>query len=139
MPESDAAGGLPRIGLPQGEMYRGDKIGNYEVLTQLSVGGMAELFLCFAQGAGAFRKFVVVKRILPDVKQNDSYVKMFLDEARITSVLHHPGIAQIIDPGGEGEGLYIAMEFISGQNLNQVSAACLKHRRLIPLGFSVSV
>ncbi|HVE84837.1 MAG TPA: serine/threonine-protein kinase [Myxococcales bacterium] len=134
-----AAAKTATIGLPQGEMYRGDKIGNYEVLTQLSVGGMAELFLCFTQGAGAFRKFVVVKRILPDVKSNESYIKMFYDEARITSVLHHPNIAQVLDLGGEGDQAYIAMEFIAGQNLNQVSAACLKRRRLIPVGLSVSV
>lgn len=138
MPESGATGAAT-IGLPQGEMYRGDKIGNYEVLTQLSVGGMAELFLCFTQGAGAFRKFVVVKRILPDVKTNESYIKMFYDEARITSVLHHPNIAQVLDLGGEGDAAYIAMEFIQGQNLNQISAACLKRKRLIPLGLSVSV
>jgi eukaryotic-like serine/threonine-protein kinase len=139
MPERESAANSATIGLPQGEMYRGDRIGNYEVLTQLSVGGMAELFLCFTQGAGAFRKFVVVKRILPDVKTNDSYVKMFYDEARITSVLHHPNIAQVLDLGGEGEGAYIAMEFIAGQNLNQISAVCQKRKRLIPLGLSVSV
>lgn len=139
MPERETAASSSMIGLPQGEMYRGDKIGNYEVLTQLSVGGMAELFLCFTQGAGAFRKFVVVKRILPDVKTNDSYIKMFYDEARITSVLHHPNIAQVLDLGGEGEAAYIAMEFIPGQNLNQISAVCQKRKRLIPLGLSVSV
>src|SRR5262245_30160679 len=140
MPEREgAAGSAASIGLPQGEMYRGDKIGTYEVLTQLSVGGMAELFLCFTQGAGAFRKFVVVKRILPDVKSNDSYIKMFYDEARITSVLHHPNIAQVLDLGGEGDAAFIAMEFIAGQNLNQVSAMCQKRKRLIPLGLSVSV
>src|SRR3954470_23306975 len=139
MPERETAASSSTIGLPQGEMYRGDKIGTYEVLTQLSVGGMAELFLCFTQGAGAFRKFVVVKRILPDVKTNDSYVKMFYDEARITSVLHHPNIAQVLDLGGEGEAAYITMEFIAGQNLNQISAVCQKRKRLIPLGLSVSV
>ncbi|HYV45737.1 MAG TPA: protein kinase [Myxococcaceae bacterium] len=139
MPERETAASSSTIGLPHGEMYRGDKIGSYEVLTQLSVGGMAELFLCFTQGAGAFRKFVVVKRILPDVKTNDSYIKMFYDEARITSVLHHPNIAQVLDLGGEGEAAYIAMEFIPGQNLNQISAVCQKRKRLIPLGLSVSV
>jgi serine/threonine-protein kinase len=139
MSEREGPAQSQTIGLPHGEMYRGDKIGKYEVLTQLSVGGMAELFLCFTQGPGSSRQYVVVKRILPDVKSNESYIKMFLDEARISSGLHHPNIAQVLDMGGEGEGLYIAMEFIAGQNLNQVSAACSKSKRLIPLGFSVGV
>jgi serine/threonine-protein kinase len=64
---------------------------------------------------------------------------MFYDEARITSVLHHPNIAQVLDLGGEGEAAYIAMEFIAGQNLNQISTICQKRKRLIPLGLSVSV
>jgi serine/threonine-protein kinase len=49
------------------DFYRGERIGKYEVVTQLSVGGMAELFLGFTSGPGGFRKYVVIKRILPDV------------------------------------------------------------------------
>ena len=45
---------------------RGRRIGKYEILTRLSMGGMAELFLAFTSGPGGFRKFVAVKQILPD-------------------------------------------------------------------------
>ena len=46
------------------------------------MGGMAELFLAFTAGPGGFRKFVALKQILPDIKKDESFVKMFLDEAR---------------------------------------------------------
>jgi len=126
------------VGMPQGELYRGGRIGRYEILTQLSVGGMAELFLAFTNGPGGFRKFVVIKRILPDVKANENSVKMFFDEARITAALNHPNIAQVFDLG-DSDGPYLAMEFIAGQNLNQITATCLKRKRPMPLGFSVGV
>lgn len=121
------------------DIYRGQRIGKYEVLTQLSLGGMAELFLAFTAGPGGFRKFVVLKRILPDVKAEEQFVKMFLDEARITAAFSHPNIAQVFDLDEDEEGLYLAMEFISGQNLNQVASACNRSKRTIPLGFSVTV
>ena len=121
------------------ELYRGMKIGKYEILTQLTSGGMAELFLGYTAGPGGFRKYVVVKRILPDAKDNDQFVKMFLDEARITAAFNHPNIGQVFDLGEDGEGLFLAMEFIAGQNLNQITAACAKQRAVLPIGLSASV
>jgi eukaryotic-like serine/threonine-protein kinase len=109
------------------------------VLTQLTVGGMAELFLGYTSGPGGFRKYVVIKRILPDARSNDQFVRMFLDEARITAAFTHPNIAQVFDLGEEDDGLYLAMEFIGGQNLNQVTSACLKKRQPVPLAFTLSV
>src|SRR5579871_6945880 len=95
----------------------GQRVGKYEILTRLSVGGMAELFLAYTSGPGGFRKFVAVKQILPDVKKDPAFVKMFLDEARITAALSHANVAQVFDLGQEDGELYLAMEFISGQNL----------------------
>ncbi|MBN8230139.1 serine/threonine protein kinase [Corallococcus macrosporus] len=109
------------------------------MLTQLTVGGMAELFLGYTSGPGGFRKYVVIKRILPDARSNDQFVRMFLDEARITAAFNHPNIAQVFDLGEEDDGLYLSMEFIGGQNLNQVTSACLKKRQPVPLAFTLSV
>ncbi|MBI3182882.1 MAG: serine/threonine protein kinase [Myxococcales bacterium] len=128
-----------RIGLAGGELHRGEKIGKYEVLTQLGLGGMAELFLCFTAGPGGFRKYVVVKRILPDARANEHFVKMFLDEARITAAFNHPNIAQVFDLGEEEDGLYLAMEFIAGQNVNQITRVCANQKTVLPIGFSAAV
>ncbi|MFZ5471474.1 MAG: protein kinase domain-containing protein [Myxococcota bacterium] len=115
------------------------KIGKYDILTQLSVGGMAELFLAFTTGPGGFRKYVVVKRVLPEERVEEQFVRMFLDEARITAAFNHPNICQVFELGEEKEGLYLAMEFISGQNLSQITAACAAKPAILPVGFSVAV
>src|SRR5262245_29614154 len=114
---------------------RGKRIGRYQLLSQLTSGGMAELFLAYTAGPGGFRKYVVIKRILPDAKNNDQFVKMFLDEARVTAAFSHPNIAQVFELGQEDQDLFLAMEFISGQNLNQVTSMCAQKRAVLPLGF----
>lgn len=118
---------------------RGRRIGKYEILTRLSMGGMAELFLAYTSGPGGFRKFVAVKQILPDIKKDDQFVKMFLDEARITAAFSHANIGQVFDLGEEDGELYLAMEFLPGQNLEQVVKMAARRNYTLPLGFSARV
>ncbi|MER2562738.1 MAG: serine/threonine protein kinase, partial [Myxococcaceae bacterium] len=112
---------------PSSDFDRGRLIGKYEILTRLSMGGMAELYLAFLPGPGGFKKFVAVKQILPDVKRDEAFVKMFLDEARITAAFSHANIGQVFDLGEDAESgeLYLAMEFIAGVTL----AAWLRAQR----------
>jgi serine/threonine-protein kinase len=98
---------------------------------------MAELFLAYTSGPGGFRKFVALKQILPDV-QTDEFVQMFLDEARISAAFSHPNIGQVFDLGLEDGELYLAMEFLPGQNLEQVLMAASRVRPL-PIGFAARV
>ncbi|MCP3062557.1 protein kinase [Myxococcus sp. K38C18041901] len=114
---------------------RGRRIGKYEILTRLSMGGMAELFLAFTSGPGGFRKFVAVKQILPDIKKDEQFVQMFLDEARITAAFSHANIGQVFDLGEDGGELFLAMEFLPGQNLEQVIKAASRRQYGLPLGF----
>lgn len=120
---------------------RGRRIGKYEILTRLSMGGMAELYLAFLPGPGGFKKFVALKQILPDVKRDDAFVRMFLDEARITAAFTHANIGQVFDLGEDPESgeLYLAMEFIAGQNLEQVLKRAAKKEVAIPAGFAARV
>jgi eukaryotic-like serine/threonine-protein kinase len=131
--------GTPTQSLPHPDLHWGERIGRYQVLAQLSVGGMAELFLGFTSGPGGFRKYVALKRILPDARSDEQFEKMFLDEARITAALNHPNIGQVFELGQDTEGLFLAMEFIAGQNLNQITSVCRRRGVALPPGFSLSV
>ncbi len=114
------------------------KIGRYEVLTRLQSGGMADVYLGFTRGPGGFRKYAVMKRIVPSAATDENFVKMFLDEARITAAFSHQNIAQVFELGEDDEGLFVVMEFIAGANLNEIVAACAAQKAVLPLGFSVS-
>jgi serine/threonine-protein kinase len=60
---------------------------------------------------------VAVKRLLPTVAEDAELVTMFLDEARLVARLAHPGIVGVHELGEQGEGYYIAMEYVAGRNL----------------------
>jgi serine/threonine-protein kinase len=127
-----------QAGAPVDDPDRGRRISKYEILTRLSVGGMAELFLAFTSGPGGFRKFVALKQILPDVK-TEEFVKMFLDEARITAAFSHANIGQVFDLGEEDGELFLAMEFLAGQNLEQLMKGANKLGEALPPGFAARV
>jgi eukaryotic-like serine/threonine-protein kinase len=117
--------------------HNGRKLGKYEILCRLSTGGMSEIFLAFQKGLAGFRKFVVLKQILPDIKGEEEFVRMFLDEAKITAAFAHPNIAQVFDLDiAEGE-LFLAMEFVPGATLVEVARACRNNNEPIPIGFTL--
>jgi eukaryotic-like serine/threonine-protein kinase len=99
-----------------------DKLGKYEVIRQIAVGGMAELYLARTVGMEGFEKLVCVKRILPQYANNPSFVNMFLNEARLAATLHHPNIAQVYDIGQEQGEYFFAMEYVHGEDLGRLVA-----------------
>ena len=114
-------------------------LGKYQILTRLSVGGMAEIFLATGKGPQGERRLVTLKRILPELRERDEFVHMFLDEARISASLAHLNIAQVYELGHDGEELFIAMEFIAGQSLASILRRCKQLKRPVPVGFTAMV
>jgi len=103
-------------------LSQSDKLGKYEVIRQIAVGGMAELYLARTVGMEGFEKLVCVKRILPQYANNPSFVNMFLNEARLAALLHHPNIAQVYDIGQEQGEYFFAMEYVHGEDLGRLVA-----------------
>ncbi len=123
---------------PKDELQAG-QLGKYRILTRLSVGGMAEIFLAFGPGPSGEQRLVTVKRILPELREREEFVHMFLDEARISASLAHQNIAQVYELGHERDELFIAMEFIAGQSLASILRRCKRLRRPMPVGFTAMV
>src|SRR6187402_794353 len=117
----------------------GRMIGRYSIVQRLSVGGMAEIFLALATGPGDFRKFVTLKRILPNLREDDAFVQMFLEEARITASLSHANIAQVFDLRSEDDDLYLAMEYIAGEDVSQILRMTSKRQAFVPVGLTAMV
>lgn len=95
--------------------------GRYRLLAKLAVGGMAELFLARQKGVGGFSKTVVIKCVLPYLAQDQDFVAMFLSEARLAAHLNHSNVVQIFDIGCIDGIYYMAMEYIAGQNLREIT------------------
>ncbi|WP_243305268.1 serine/threonine-protein kinase [Geothrix oryzisoli] len=94
-----------------------EEYGNYFLLEKIAIGGMAELFKAQQRGVQGFQKIVAIKRILPHFSDNEDFVTMFIDEAKLAAQLTHPNIVQIFDLGKAGSSYYIAMEYVNGRDL----------------------
>src|SRR5688500_10793104 len=99
------------------DFAQGSRIGQYTVLTRLSVGGMSEIFLAVANAPSGAQSLLTLKCILPELREHEEFVQMFLDEARITASLRHPNIARVFELGREQGQLYLALEFVPGTSL----------------------
>jgi serine/threonine-protein kinase len=106
--------------------------GKYQLVRPLAQGGMAELFLARQSGPAGFEKQVVIKRVLPQLTANQEFVHMFLDEARLAARLSHPNIVQIFDFGEAGGTYFLAMEYLSGEDLDTIATALSARRRAFP-------
>jgi serine/threonine-protein kinase len=95
---------------------------------------MAEIFLALASGPGDFRKLVTLKRILPNLREDEAFVDMFLEEARISAALSHANIAQVFDLRCEDDELYLAMEYIAGEDVSQILRMTAKRQAFVPIG-----
>jgi serine/threonine-protein kinase len=114
-------------------------VAKYRLLSKLAKGGMAEVILAEAVGREGFRKKLVIKRILPHLCDDETFVQMFLQEARLAAQLTHPNIAQIFDLGQFGDQPFISMEYVDGHNFRQVLARAAKQGQRLPLDVIVKV
>lgn len=104
--------------------------GKYRLLRKLAQGGMAEIFLAQTERGD----ICAIKRILPHLANEESFIRMFIDEARIVSHLDHPNIAAVYDQGKERGFYYIAMEFVQGHSLLALSEKAKATRMELPRG-----
>ncbi|MBX3268833.1 MAG: serine/threonine protein kinase [Sandaracinaceae bacterium] len=119
------------------------RFGKYTLIRQIALGGMAELFLALQRSVAGFEKLIVVKRVLPHLAKDESFIEMLLAEARIAATLNHPNIAQVYDVGRADGRYYIAMEHVHGEDLRSlvrqmkkkdVTSFPLEHALAIVLG-----
>ncbi len=109
-----------------------EEFGNYYLLEKIAVGGMAELFKARQRGVHNFEKIVAIKRILPHLSDNDEFVRMFIDEAKLAAQLTHPNIVQIFDLGKASGFYYIAMEYVDGKDLRSLLRKVREHKLPFP-------
>lgn len=94
--------------------------GKYEVLDLAGEGGMAKVYRGQTHGAAGFKRRVAIKRVLAPLTQNEEFLSMFVEEARVISELEHPNITQIHDFDRDRSGdYYLVLEWVDGLTLAQ--------------------
>jgi eukaryotic-like serine/threonine-protein kinase len=111
----------------------------YRVLKRLEAGGMAEVFVGEAVSVQGFRKRVAIKRVLPHLAQNESFIQMFLDEARLSARLNHANIVSVFDISAREDTYFLIMEYVDGANLKRLMDTLQKGGKRFPLGIAVHI
>ena len=120
-------------------MSQFEKFGKYILLEKLAAGGMAEVYLAKSSGANGVNKFVAIKRILPQFSNNQEFIEMFHEEAKVSVNLNHSNVVSIYDFGIEKGQFFIVMEFVEGRNLRQIINELKKFNRSIKIEEAVYI
>lgn len=97
--------------------------GKFFVLQRLAAGGMAEVYRAKILGAAGFEKELALKRVLPARAKDKGFIKMLVNEAKLTAQLTHSNIAQIHECGAVEGAYFIAMELVHGVSMKEMMAA----------------
>jgi serine/threonine protein kinase len=112
------SGALPTLSASTGNPP--EVFGKYHLLEKIATGGMAEVWRARAYGMAGFEKILVIKKVLPNLAEDDEFIKLFIDEARIAVQLLHVNIVQVFDLGQVEKSYYMAMEYVHGLDLSRL-------------------
>ena len=95
----------------------GNRLGNYEIINQIGVGGMGVVYL--ATDRKLDRK-VAIKILNEEFSRDESNLQRFVSEAKAASALNHPNILTIYEFGEAEDARFIVSEYIEGKTLREV-------------------
>jgi eukaryotic-like serine/threonine-protein kinase len=115
---------------------RKTQLGRYEVIGVLGRGGMATVYLANSGGEAGFSRLVAVKVLHPHLAEQEDFVAMLLDEARLAARIHHPNVVPVVDLQSDGVQHHIVMDYVEGCSFNELLNS---RERNIPLRIVVTI
>ncbi|MCA9565475.1 MAG: serine/threonine protein kinase, partial [Myxococcales bacterium] len=100
---------------------------------------MAEIYRAKPFDVPEFERYFAVKRILPNLAEDDDFIDMFVDEAKLVIRLNHPNIAQMYELSRLAGSPYIVMEYIPGKDLLAIQRHVRERRRVMAIGQAVHI
>jgi serine/threonine-protein kinase len=110
---------------------------NYEILSLLGKGGMSEVYRARVLSGPREGWFVAIKRLLPELAKDESYVDQFTTEADLTKLLEHPNIVKVLEVGVVRDVYFIVMELVDGRDVGQIVKRCKKRGIQLPVDFAL--
>ncbi len=113
--------------------------GPYLLTRRIASGGMAEVYAATTKGVGGFEKTVAIKLILPRYSEDEHFVQMLVEEAKICAQLTHANIGQVYDLGCIGDTYFIVMEYVEGVDAYRFLKRLKEQGREMPIEAAVYV
>jgi hypothetical protein len=96
------------------------RLGDYQLIKRVGLIGVAEVHLARRLGPSGAAQHVVLRRPRADVARDPAAVEMFAREVRIAGMLHHPGIAQLVDTIDLPDCRCICLEHVQGESVEKL-------------------
>jgi serine/threonine-protein kinase len=100
---------------------------------------MAEVWEARLDGPVGFAKRVAIKRLMAGLSEEQQFVNLFLDEARLMAGLTHPHICQVLELGETNGSYWVAMEFLAGHTAYQLIRETVKRGWRVPIELAVLI
>lgn len=108
---------------PRSKSAPPERLGPYQLLRPIGSGGTGELFLAMRPGLSVFSRYLVVKRLRPELTRDPERLAAIIEATRLLAKLHHPVIVRVYDCGEAEDAHYLAMEHVAGRDLRAVLGA----------------
>jgi serine/threonine protein kinase len=106
-----------RGGQAGGYLAEGQLIADYEIMSVAGFGGMGVVYKARQRSLG---RLVALKVIREEIACTGEYRERFLREARLAASVAHPHVVSIYDVGERDDQLFLAMQWIDGDDLMRV-------------------
>src|SRR5260370_17460188 len=114
-------GALPSLNLEEETRFRlpsGKRIGAYEILEEIAVGGMGAVYRAI-RADGQYKQQVALKIVRSELGAGFTATR-FKNEGQILATLNHANIGELLDGGATVDGLpYFVMDLVEGQRLDE--------------------
>lgn len=117
----------------------GAHVAGYEVLARLRSGGMANLFIARRSGSTTFDELVALKVIQERLSEHSNVVRMFVDEANVTSSIRHPHVVAVKELVEHAGRHILVMEYVHGCSLAALMQALRRNRRRFSPSAAVAI
>ena len=111
---------MPVASLAARELPQGTRLGHFEVVSRLGSGGMAQVYRALDH---SLQRYVAVKvlksKAVAGKSESDGEVNRLMQEAVAQARLPHPNVVPIYYVGRHDGSLFLAMELVAGQTLQQ--------------------
>jgi serine/threonine protein kinase len=114
------------------------QIGPFRVVRRLGVGGVGEVLLAVAHGAGGFEKRVALKVLREELRGDAEYERLLLEEARMAARFDHPNLVGVHDVGLSNGVYWVRMDWIDGGDLGALMGSG-EERAVVPEGVALAV
>jgi eukaryotic-like serine/threonine-protein kinase len=115
------------------------RLGRYSLHGEIASGGMATVHFGRLAGEGGFSRIVAIKCMHRHLADDPEFRAMFLDEARLAARVRHPNVVSTIDVGSSEEGMFLVMEYVTGESLAALLRAATRRGEPVPVSISIRI